>query len=161
MKEHNLRTGETMTYIMTAAAIFAADSVIKRNVDKKRKLGEEKEIFGGKIVLTKYYNKGAALNLLSEKPDIMTLIHTGFWGFLAGIFASALKRKENPGFLTGLALLLGGGASNLFDRIKKKHVVDYFSFGVKWEKFRNIIFNVSDLFIFLGGILSVVFGRRT
>ena len=160
MEKDFIRTGEPMIYITIAAVIFLLDALIKKRVDKKRKLGEETELLGGKIVLTKYYNKGAALNLLSKKPDIMTLIHTGFWGFLAGIFAGALKRKENPGLLTGLALLLGGGASNLYDRMKKKHVVDYFSFGVKWKRLRNIIFNVSDLFIFLGGILAAVCGRR-
>lgn len=149
-----------MIYVTIAAVIFLLDYLIKRNVDKKRKLGEKTEILDGKIVLTKYYNKGAAFNFLMKKPNLMTLIHTGFWGFLAGVFAGALSKKENPGLLTGLALLLGGGASNLFDRIKKKHVVDYFSFGVKWKKLGNIIFNVSDLFILLGGILAAVFGHR-
>lgn len=150
-----------MIYVTIAAAIFLLDYLIKKKVDKERKPGEETELLDGKIVLTKYYNKGAALNFLSKKPDTMTLIHTGFWGFLAGIFASALGRKENSGLLTGLALLLGGGASNLSDRLQKKHVVDYFSFGVKWKKLQGIVFNVSDLFIFLGAVLTVVCGRRS
>lgn len=102
MEEGFIRTGEPMIYVTIAAAIFLLDYFIKKKVDKRRKPGEETKILGGKIVLTKYYNKGAALNFLAEKPDAMTLIHTGFWGFLSGIFAGALGRKENPGFLTGL-----------------------------------------------------------
>lgn len=149
-----------MIYIIGAAAIFILDYFIKGNADKKRKIGEEQEVLGGKVILTKYHNKGAALNFLAKRPGILTLIHTGVWGFLAGIFAVLFGKKENPGLLAGLALMLGGGASNLFDRINRGHVIDYVSFGVKWKKFRNIVFNVSDFFIFLGAALAVIFGRR-
>lgn len=154
------RKGEAMIYIIGAAAIFILDYFIKGNADKKRKIGEEQEVLGGKVILTKYHNKGAALNFLAKRPGILTLIHTGLWGFLAGIFAVLFGKKENPGLLAGLALMLGGGASNLFDRINRGHVIDYVSFGVKWKKFRNIVFNVSDFFIFLGAALAVIFGRR-
>ena len=57
---------------------------------------------------------------------------------------------------TGLAMLAGGGLSNLYDRYTKHHVVDYVRFqtGPKW--FRRIIFNVSDFFIFIGAVLAVI-----
>lgn len=53
-------------------------------------------------------------------------------------------------------MLFGGGLSNLYDRYTKGHVVDYFhiNIGPKW--LRNIIFNVSDFFIFLGVILAAI-----
>ena len=56
---------------------------------------------------------------------------------------------------TGLALLLGGGLNNLYDRYRKHHVVDYIRFGIGPKWFRRIIFNVSDFFIFLGALLTV------
>ncbi len=51
---------------------------------------------------------------------------------------------------TGVALLLGGGLNNLYDRYTKGHVVDYFhlNFGPKW--LRAIVFNISDFCIFIG-----------
>ena len=149
-----------MIYVIGAAVIFILDYFIKKNVEEKRKTGEEQELLDGRVILTKYHNKGAALNFLAKRPKILTLIHTGLWGFLSGVFAVLLRKKENPGLLAGLALMLGGGASNLFDRIKRGHVIDYVSFGVKWKKFRNIVFNVSDFFVFLGAALTVIFGRR-
>ena len=55
-----------------------------------------------------------------------------------------------------IAMLAGGGLSNLYDRYTKHHVVDYVRFqtGPKW--FRRIIFNVSDFFIFIGAVLAVI-----
>ena len=54
-----------------------------------------------------------------------------------------------------LALLLGGGLNNLYDRYTKGHVVDYFhlNFGPKW--LRAIVFNISDFCIFIGALLAV------
>ena len=56
---------------------------------------------------------------------------------------------------TGVALLLGGGLNNLYDRYTKGHVVDYFhlNFGPKW--LRAIVFNISDFCIFIGALLAV------
>ena len=55
----------------------------------------------------------------------------------------------------GVALLLGGGLNNLYDRYTKGHVVDYFhlNFGPKW--LRAIVFNISDFCIFIGALLAV------
>ena len=62
---------------------------------------------------------------------------------------------------TGLALLLGGALSNTYDRLKRKYVVDYFSFGVKWKRLRNIVFNISDFCILAGTLLTVLGQEET
>lgn len=59
-----------------------------------------------------------------------------------------------------LAMILGGGASNLYDRVKKGHVVDYFSFKTRSRRLSGIIFNVSDFFVFAGALLLVLFGKK-
>lgn len=56
----------------------------------------------------------------------------------------------------GLALLLGGAFSNTYDRLKRKYVVDYLSFGVRWKGLRRIVFNVSDFCILIGAMLSAL-----
>ncbi len=53
----------------------------------------------------------------------------------------------------GLSFVVGGAFSNVYDRLVRRYVVDYFSFNVKWERLRRIVFNISDLFIFLGSFL--------
>ena len=55
----------------------------------------------------------------------------------------------------GLSLLLGGALSNLIDRYQRGYVVDYFSFNFG-KRLKHIIFNIADMFVFLGGILLVI-----
>jgi signal peptidase II len=149
-----------MVYIACVAGIFLLDFFIKRKIDRTRELDEEEVVCGQKIILTKYYNKGAILNFLDRWPKAMTIIHTAILAWVAVIYGMALKTRANPGLKLGLSMMLGGGLSNLYDRFTKNHVVDYFRFNVKIKKLRNVIFNISDLFVFLGSLLTVLFGSR-
>ena len=67
--------------------------------------------------------------------------------------------QEKSGMLLKLAMsfLLGGALSNVWDRLRQGFVVDYFSFRVPLEKLRRIVFNLSDLFIFAGAGLMIVY----
>ena len=38
---------------------------------------------------------------------------------------------------------------------KRKYVVDYFSFHTKCRKLERVVFNLEDMFIFLGGFLVI------
>ena len=49
-----------MIYLGIIAGIFGLDCFIKRYVDKNRELMEETPILKGKVIIRKYYNKGAA-----------------------------------------------------------------------------------------------------
>ena len=60
-----------MIYLGIIAGIFGLDYFIKRYVDKNRELMEETPILKGKVIIRKYYNKGAALNFLAKKPERM------------------------------------------------------------------------------------------
>ncbi len=61
-----------------------------------------------------------------------------------------LTRKIPLGEIIVLACLLGGGLSNLADRIIfNGSVTDFLNFGVGW--FRTGILNVADISIFFGG----------
>jgi signal peptidase II len=56
----------------------------------------------------------------------------------------------------GLSLVLGGGLMNLYDRCEHGAVTDYFSFKKKNGKTGHLVFNLSDMFIFLGSLLTVL-----
>lgn len=142
------------------AGIFAIDTCIKRYIDKNFSFDREKYLFGKRILIQKYYNKGAVLNFLADFPKVMRGIHAGIFAVVAGMYVVLLKNKGNTGLKLALGLLAGGGASNLFDRIKKGHVVDYFSFVTPFRKFNEIVFNLSDIAIFIGAVLAVFFGAR-
>lgn len=149
-----------MIYLMIAAGVFAGDFFLKRYVDKRITETDRKEICNGNIVVRKYYNKGGALNIMEKSPRMLKAVCGGVMLVLGIIWYLLLRNKRNPGILIGISLMIGGGASNLYDRIAKGHVVDYFSFRTPWKRLNNIVFNISDMFIFLGSILAVVFGEK-
>ena len=60
----------------------------------------------------------------------------------------------------GLALTIGGGMSNWYDRHKRGYVTDYVSFRFGPEKFRRLVFNVSDFCIFFGLALLTAISCR-
>ena len=128
-----------MVYFAITAAIFTLDFFLKKYIDKKYARKVKNPRLGGMICIEKFYNKGATLNLLAKVVYYFAMRMTG-------------KKLTK----TGLAMLAGGGLSNLYDRYTKHHVVDYVRFqtGPKW--FRRIIFNVSDFFIFIGAVLAVI-----
>ncbi len=121
-----------------------------------------KEAAGDRILLRKLHNTGMACNIGENVPD---LVEKGTLAFWVAIFAGYLKLLGEPGRKLskfGGALIVGGGLSNLTDRITKGCVTDYFSLNVKWDKLRNLVFNISDFFIFIGGCLAFLgqLGRK-
>lgn len=149
-----------MIYVFLAATIFLADFFIKKRIDETRELQEESDVCGGRLILRKYYNKGAALDFLEGNPRLVRLVASGVLLALCGMAALVSGKKGNWGEKLGLSMILGGGASNLYDRVKKGHVVDYFSFKSRFPKVQRVIFNISDLFIFLGSLLFLIFHKE-
>lgn len=150
-----------MPYLLITAVVFIVDFFVKHLVDKKYVCGETHPKCKNKIIIEKYYNKGAAMNFLAKKPGTMRGLHTIIL-VLAGIgYYLLLRVTGKPLCKTGMSLLLGGGLSNLYDRYTKGHVVDYFhmNLGPKWM--RDIIFNLSDFCIFIGALLSIAGSEQT
>lgn len=55
-----------------------------------------------------------------------------------------------------LTLTLAGGISNVYDRMARGYVVDYFS--IRWKGLKKVVLNLGDLFIFTGAVLMVILG---
>lgn len=140
--------------------IFTLDTFVKDYVDKKFPFDRKKYLFGKRILVHKYYNKGAVLNFLAGFPKVMRGIHAGVFAVIIGSYLLLFRQKGNIALKVSMGMLAGGGASNLFDRVKKGHVVDYFSFVTPWKKLNKVVFNISDLFIFMGAALTCVFAGR-
>lgn len=138
-----------MLYLSLAGIIFVADLFIKNYIEKNKKMNEEEEILGGNITLTRYHNKGAMLNFMEKNTKLVVFISGLLLGGLLLLFGLMIPKKGNKVLKFGLAILVGGAASNVYDRVKRGYVVDYFSF--KWLK--NVVFNIADLFIIVGSVL--------
>lgn len=148
-----------MRYMLAAAGIFGLDAWLKQRMDETRKLGEEDSILQNRIILRKYYNRGMALDALDRWPALVKAGSAGVLALLC-VFGLVFGKKERGGFRLGLSMVIGGGASNLWDRWKKGHVVDYFSFKSRFPKIQRIVFNLSDMCIFLGTLLMAVFHKK-
>lgn len=149
-----------MLYLIIPVIIFAVDQLLKRYVEANKEMDCREEICGGRLMLRRSHNRGAMLNFMERRPKLVAGVSLGF---LIPIMISflVLLTKNGKGLLKlGLSFLIGGACSNAYDRLVRKYVVDYFSFQVKWEKLRRIVFNIGDLFIFLGSLLVILWNGR-
>ena len=67
---------KNMPYILIAGIAFGSDFWIKRHMDRKYARYVVHPGRRNKILIEKYYNRGAALNFLAKKPRVMRALHT-------------------------------------------------------------------------------------
>lgn len=144
-----------MIYSMTAAFILIVDTWIKNHMERSISQGEEKRL-KGKIILRHYHNEGAFLNMGEKKRPLVMMISLILTSVITLIFIVTLFHKGNHSLKLGLSLLLGGAFCNTYDRIKRKYVMDYLSFDVKWLWLKGIVFNISDFCIIIGALISAL-----
>lgn len=142
------------------AVIFFGDMWIKNKVERSQEEGSTKSVRDGRILIRRHHNKGAMLNAGQTKQKAVAVLSVIITLAATAVFLCSLGQKGNRMLRVGLALLLGGAFSNTYDRLKRKYVVDYLSFGVKWKWFRNIIFNLSDFCIMIGALTAAIGAGR-
>lgn len=148
--------GLSMFFIGIIIVIVAVESVIKQVREQNGKKGERKPVLGGRLYLTRYHNYGAFLNLGQKRPELVKGISLGLCLACTVLFILTLGTRGKILLKTGLSILLGGAFSNTYDRMVRGYVVDYFGFNVKNDKFRNVVFNISDFCIMLGAFAAVI-----
>ena len=141
-----------MIYLLLVIAIFFADYFIKDYIEEHKKQGTDEKILNGKIIVTKYHNSGVFLNFLENRKETVVTISGVLFGMILMFFVILLPQKRKRLLKFAVACLVGGAANNLYDRIKRGYVVDYFSFSY----LKKVIFNISDLFIFFGSFLIMI-----
>lgn len=140
--------------------IFGADGLIKHYVDRTMESEDSRKIFGGRLLLNKRYNEGAALGICSGRSGVVKAVQGVLLSVTAVCFAALLPKKGRTGLKVSFGLMLGGGASNFYDRMRKGHVVDYASVPTKYGWLRRIVFNLSDICILIGAVFLLFFGNH-
>ena len=82
-----------MVYLLITCVVFITDLLIKYFVDRKYARKVRHPRLGGRIILEKYYNDGAALNLLEKRPKLMRLLHSAAL-VIVGVFSYFLMRTS-------------------------------------------------------------------
>lgn len=147
-------------YTAIAALLCGADSLIKYVIERNHPDGELRPALHGKIIIRKFHNKGAMLNLGASRQQTMAVLSVIFTVFMTGVYVGTLGTRGRHMLKTGLSLILGGAYSNTYDRLFRKYVVDYVSFEVRNPRLRNIVFNLSDFGIMIGSCLLVISQMR-
>ncbi len=141
-----MKTKKRMFWII-AAIVLIADRVTKELAGGIP--AEGITIIPGIIGLKYAENRGAAFSMLSGAPRILGVLS------LAVIIGGYiwLRKKEIAAFpLTGLALMAGGAAGNMFDRLIRGFVPDMIE-----TRFMNFpVFNVADSCLVVGCALVMI-----
>jgi len=146
-----------MIYIFFVLSVIIIDQLTKLWVLDTFQLYESREIISGFFNLVYVTNTGAAFSMLADVDSPWK--HYFFLGVgsvaIIGLTVGWFKmRKENRLYGVALALISGGAAGNLIDRIRHGSVVDFLDFhlGVHhWPAF-----NIADSAICAGAGLFLI-----
>ena len=147
--------------LILAAGIALPDLILKTHIEKTSDSQFPHPLGHSGITIHRHHNYGFAMNRAEEHPQMVRGLTSLFFALTLGHFLEGLRKHADtsdrfPLWATGFSLILGGGFSNIADRIRLGYVVDYFSFPFK--RIRHIIMNIGDLGIFLGSLLIAIAG---
>jgi signal peptidase II len=115
------------------------------------------------LALRKAYNPGAAFSFLSDASGWQRWLFVGLAVLVIGVLVAWLRRlpKGQGRLALALALILGGAAGNLIDRVLYGHVIDFID--LYYHNWHWPTFNIADSAITIGAallILDAFLGRR-
>ena len=136
--------------IVTAIAAGAALSLcalVRRGLEAGK---GPASLLGGRVLVRRLYNRGAGFGLVPlDARQVAPLSLAALWALLRW-----------GGSRLGTGLLLGGGLSNLYERVRRGRVLDYLRFPRAPGVLKKYTYNLADLFILLGAVLLLLRGRK-
>jgi signal peptidase II len=145
------------TYALVAAAVVAADQASKLALRRLLPLHHDLPLVNGLLSLRHGENAGVAFGFLSGAPlpyQAWLLSAVGLFALVA-LVAYALRLPPAPRApQLALALVMGGAAGNLVDRVRLGTVVDFIH--VYWGEHQWPDFNIADSAITVGVVLLVL-----
>ena len=147
------RTDQNMFLPWLTGGIAALDLFIKDEIEREGAEEFPRDFPGTKgfIRIHKSYNPGFPFGFMKERPQLVKGIPLAVTSAAAGALAALFTKKGCVAQKIGLSMVLGGAISNLYDRLVKGYVVDYFS--IEFKRLKNVIFNLGDIFVFLGSLV--------
>lgn len=136
-----------MTFSITLI-LFLLDCKIKNTIEQNPRSYWRQKRFAGIFSLDRLHNNGLAMGFLKKHPLLTKLIPILILLILLILYYPLLTAAGFWGSKIGLGLLIGGACGNIYDRFKRGYVVDYFHLPL--PKIQHIVFNLSDIGIFLG-----------
>ncbi len=151
--------------VAAALGVVVVDQITKALIRREFALFDSVSVIRGFFNLTRIHNTGAAFGMLN---GVDLPMKTAILGGVAGValiglalYAASLPRDQKITRF-GLALIIGGAAGNLIDRVIAGYVVDFVDlYAGTWHFWA---FNVADAAITVGVVLMILdllgLGRR-
>jgi signal peptidase II len=138
-------------------AVLAADQATKYAVSKLTAPGSVREVIPGVLNLVHTSNPGVAFGFLadSEMPwrgPLLILFSLAVMAMIVWILAT--HRAGGAFGQCGMALVLGGAAGNVLDRLMLSSVTDFIDFHI--GTYHWYTFNIADSAIVVGAGLIVI-----
>lgn len=139
-----------MIVVIISVVVFVLDLITKYMIQNHIAL-QNVEIIKGFFSLTYAENTGMAWSLLSGKQAFLSIVSA----IAIGVMIYYVVAKNLDRFTKiALALMIGGAAGNLFDRLFLGYVRDFLDFIIFGYDFP--IFNVADSALSIGVILLII-----
>lgn len=133
-----------MMGIVIAAVVVIADQLSKLLIQNVTSL-QDVEIIRDFFYLTYVKNTGAAWSLFSDMTGVLTLISA----VAVGVMLWYIITKKPKGLtLVAVALMAGGAAGNMIDRLFLQYVRDFLHFYIFGYDFP--VFNIADIALCVG-----------
>ena len=148
-------TGEFLHFAAISSLICSIDQMFKSAIDTEPAENFPREMPGSKgyVRIMRAHNPGFSKGHLKEYPEFVKLSSMAAVGFLAGglqyltgFFPKRYKLRK-----LGMSIVIGGALSNVLDRAMHGEVTDYLN--IRVGRLKNIIVNIGDIAIVLGGAL--------
>ncbi len=143
--------------MLTLSCCVGCDQVSKSAARAMLHSGVTESLFADSLRFELTENPGSFLSLGASLPEHLrfTLFTAAVAVVLAGLVYAALFARLSTGRFVALALLAGGGISNLIDRLfNDGRVTDFLNIGI--GTLRTGIFNPADMAILAGALLLVL-----
>jgi signal peptidase II len=140
-----------------AFAVLAADQATKYAVERLTAIGSTRVLVPGFLNLVHTTNPGVAFGLLADSPvRWLAPVLIIFSMSVIVLLSWLLVTGRGGGFLGqwGLALILGGAAGNVLDRVMRRSVTDFIDFYVGSHHWYT--FNLADSAIVVGAALILL-----
>ena len=143
-----------MIYAVIIAAVIVLDRIVKALVKSGFEPGDTVAVLGDFFHITYVQNRGVAFSMLYGHQTVIIILTAALLAAVL-VFLIGFNKKFPAVFNTGLALVCGGGLSNIVDRTFYGYVVDMLDFG------SFPVFNVADICICVGCGLMLLYALRS
>jgi signal peptidase II len=145
-------------YLAVAALVILCDRLSKTYIRGHlvRELGSI-QVIPHFFSITHVENTGAAFSMMADWPQsVRAPLLIGFSVFASLLVCYMLWKSARRFTWTGfaMALILGGAAGNLYDRVRYGHVTDFLHFYIGAHVWPD--FNIADSAIVVGSTLLVI-----